>query len=234
MWDVLRHISASTMPIHQFLFTFSDGRTINEQARDFVEQVVQPLIDYLSEKIGDGSSVLYTLERYVLQTEWFDRDRLHIEFLENPQRGEGVYDRHLREFLFREGFNMPYSQQRSPSGQSDVTSNLESDDALVCELKVYDGANRDVGHLATGVTQALQYATDYQKHAAYLVIINLTERPLVLPSDGPETAKPPYLDVPNVRVYLIHVRGLPRESASKQGRTEPLIIDQARLVGDAA
>jgi hypothetical protein len=234
VWDVLRHISASTMPIHQFLFTFSDGRTINEQARDFVEQVVQPLIDYISEKIGDGSSVLYTLERYVLQTEWFDRDRLHIEFLENPQRGEGVYDRHLREFLFREGFNMPYSQQRSPSGQSDVTSNLESDDALVCELKVYDGANRHVGHLATGVTQALQYATDYQKHAAYLVIINLTERPLVLPSDGPETAKPPYLDVPNVRVYLIHVRGLPRESASKQGRTEPLIIDRARLVGDAA
>ena len=63
-------------------------------------------------------------------------------------QGEDVYDRHLREFLFREGFNMPYSQQRSPSGQSDVTSNLESDDALVCELKVYDGANRDIGHLA--------------------------------------------------------------------------------------
>ena len=86
-----------------------------------------------------------------------------------------MYDRHLREFLFREGFNMPYSQQRSPSGQPDVTSNLESDDVLVCELKVYDSANRDVGHLATGVTQALQYTTDYQKHAAYLVIINLTE-----------------------------------------------------------
>ena len=232
VWDLLLHISASTMPIHQFLFTFSTGGKFKEQARDFVEQVAQPLIDYLVEQIGDGSSVLYTLERYVRQTEWFDRDRLHSEFLDKPQKGEDVYDRHLREFLFREGFNMPYSQQRSPSGQSDVLSGLESDDALVCELKVYDGANRDIGHLASGVTQALQYATDHQKHAAHLVVINLTARPLVLPSDGPETAKPPHLDVPGVRVYLIHVRGLPRESASRQGKTEPLIIDRARLVGD--
>jgi hypothetical protein len=232
VWDLLQHISASTMPIHQFLFTFSTSGNLNEQARDFVEQVAQPLIDYLVEQIGDSSTVLYTLERYVRQTEWFDRDRLHSEFLDNPQKGEDVYDRHLREFLFREGFNMPYSQQRSPSGQSDVLSDLESDDALVCELKVYDGANRDIGHLASGVTQALQYATDHQKHAAHLVVINLTARPLVLPSDDLETTQSPHLDVPGVRVHLIHVRGLPRESASRQGKTEPLIIDRARLVGD--
>jgi hypothetical protein len=58
--------------------------------------------------------------------------------------------------------------------------------------------------------------------------------PATLPSDGPETAKPPYLDVPHVRVYLIHVRSLPRESASKQRKTVPLIIDRVRLVGDGA
>jgi hypothetical protein len=232
VWDLLRHISVSTTRIDQFLFRFSASSRFDEMARDFVEQVAQPLIDYLSEQIGDGSSVLYTLERYVRQTEWFDRDRLYHEFNENSQKGEDVYDRHLREFLFREGFNMPYSQQRSPSGTSDVLSDLESDDALVCELKVYDGVNRDIGHLASGVTQALQYATDHRKHAAHLVIVNLTPRPLLLPSDGPETARPPYLDLPNVRVYLIQVRGLPRESASKQGKTEPLRIDRARLVGD--
>ena len=111
---------------------------------------------------------------------------------------------------------MPYSQQRSPSGLSDVLSDLESDDALVCELKVYDGDGRDIGHLASGVTQALHYATDHGKSAAHLVIINLTARPLALPSDGPATAKPPFLDLPGVRVYLIPVRGLPEESASKR------------------
>jgi hypothetical protein len=174
------------------------------------------------------------LERYVRQTEWFDLGKLHADFERDTQRGEDVYDRHLREFLFREGFNMPYSQQRSPSGLSDVLTDLESDDALVCELKVYDGINRDIAHVAGGVTQGRQYALDHQKHAAHLVIINLTTRPLDLPHDGDENAKPPFLDLPGVRVYLIQVRALPRESASRQGRTEPLAIDRTRLVGDGS
>ena len=139
MESLSRYVSTSSQPIGQFLFTFSTSRTSDEQARDFAEQVAQPLIDRLYEQIAEGSSVLYTLERYVRQIEWFDQDRLHAEFLANTRQGENVYDRHLREFLFREGFNMPYSQQRSPSGLSDVLSDLESDDSLVCELKVYDG-----------------------------------------------------------------------------------------------
>jgi hypothetical protein len=232
IWDVLRHISASDQPIFQFLAMLSSETKYDAQARDFAEQVVRPLFDYLDEQIGDGSSVLYALERYVRQIEWFDQQRLYAEFLPDGRRGEDVYDRHLREFLFREGFNMPYSQLRSPSGRSDVLSGLESEDALVCELKVYDGDNRDVAHLASGVTQALQYANDHQKSSAHLVIINLSTRPLHLPSDSPENAYPPYLDLPGVRVYIVQVRGLPRESASKQGKTEPLTVQRTQLVGD--
>lgn len=231
VWGVLRHISASDKDIIQFLSVFSSEGKYDAMARDFAEQVVRPLFDYLDEQIGEGSSVLYALERYVRQVEWFDQARLHAEFQANTRQGEDVYDRHLREFLFREGFDMPYSQLRSPSGQSDVLSRLESDDPLVCELKIYDGRNRDIGHLASGVTQALQYANDHGKPAAHLVIINSTARPLQLPSDGPENAYPPYLDLPGARVYLIQVRGLPRESASKQGRTEPVIVQRRQLIG---
>lgn len=234
IWDLLRHISETDGDMVQFLSVLSTETQFDAMARDFTEQVVRPLFDYLEEQIGDSSSVLYTLERYVRQIEWFDQERLHEQFMANTRQGEEVYDRHLREFLFREGFNMPYSQLRSPSGRSDVLSGLEGDDPLVCELKVYDGDNRDIAHLASGVTQALQYASDHGKSAAHLVIINLTTRPLQLPSDGPENAKPPYLDLPGVRVYVIQVRGLPRESASKQGKTEPVIIQRAQLVGDGA
>lgn len=232
IWDVLRHISASDQPIFQFLIMLSSETKYDAQARDFAEQFVRPLFDYLDEQIGEGSSVLYTLERYVRQIEWFDQQRLYAEFLVDTRHGEEVYDRHLREFLFGEGFNMPYSQLRSPSGRSDVLSGLESEDSLVCELKVYDGDDRDIAHLASGVTQALQYANDHQKSAAHLVIINLTTRPLNLPSDSPENAYPPHLDLPGVRVYIVQVRGLPRESASKQGRTEPLTVQRTQLVGD--
>jgi hypothetical protein len=230
-WEVLSHISVSDQDILQFLSVLSSETKFDSMARDFAEQFARPLFDYLDEQIGQGSSVLYTLERYVRQIEWFDKERLHAQFLANPRQGEAVYDRHLREFLFREGFNMPYSQLRSPSGESDVLSGLESDDPLVCELKVYDGDNRDIAHLASGVTQALQYANDHQKPAAHLVVINLTTRPLHLPSDGPQNVYPPYLDLPGARVYIIQVRALPRESASKQGKTEALVLQRAQLAG---
>jgi len=234
IWDLLRHMSESDQEIVQFLSALSGESKYDSMTRDFTEQVARPLFDYLEEQIGDGSSVLYTLERYVRQVEWFDQKRLYDEFSVNTRQGEDVYDRHLREFLFREGFNMPYSQLRSPSGKSDVLSGLEGDDPLICELKLYDGDNRDIAHLASGVTQALQYANDHGKSAAHLVVINLTTRPLQFPSDGPENAKPPYLDLPAARVYIIQVRGLPRESASKQGKTEPLIIRRTQLAGDRA
>jgi hypothetical protein len=110
VWDLLRHISASDQDIIRFLSVFSSDTKYDAMARDFAEQVVRPLFDYLDEQIGGGSSVLYALERYVRQVEWFDQERLYAEFHANTRQGEDVYDRHLREFLFREGFDMPYSQ----------------------------------------------------------------------------------------------------------------------------
>jgi hypothetical protein len=53
---------------------------------------------------------------------------------------------------------MPFSQARSASGLSDVLAELDSDDPLVCEVKVFDGAGRSKHHLATGVGQVLHYA----------------------------------------------------------------------------
>lgn len=232
VWDLIRHMGTDSEDLWDLIWSFTGESNEDDGSRGFVEHVVQPLVEYLEEQIGDGSSILYALERYVRQSEWFDRKRLYAEFSDNTQQGEMVYDRHLREFLFHEGFNMPYSQQRSPSGLSDVLADIETDDALVCELKVYDGSDRDIRHLANGVTQAIQYAHDYRKHAAHLVIVNLANRQLQLPSDGAGDAKPPYLEGPEVRVYLVQVRGLPQASASKQGKSEPLRIERRQLIGD--
>jgi hypothetical protein len=231
VWTLLCHISESSQPIFQLLYPFATSTRFDDQAREFAEQVARPLFDYLGEKIGDSSSVLYALERYARQVEWFDQGRLYGEFQANSRQGEQVYDRHLREFLFHEGFNMPYSQLRSPSGQADVLSGLDTDDPLACELKVFDGQGRNIAHLASGVTQAMQYACDHKTSVGQLVIVNLSTQPLQLPSDGPDGAFPPYLDLPGVRVYVIQVRGLPRESASKQGKTDARIVERDQLAG---
>lgn len=158
----------------------SSSNNLNDAARELVERIYQPFFDYLIDHVAAGSSVLYTLDRFVRYVEWFIRGELYNAYEADTANGEMVYDQALRRFLFREGINMPYSQARSASGLSDVLTDLDSEDPLVCEVKLFTGDKRGI---AGGVHQAVLYAQDYGKHSAYLMIMNLAGRPLNLPSD---------------------------------------------------
>ena len=61
IWDLLRHISESDQQIVQFLSVLSGESKYDSMTRDFTEQVIRPMFDYLEEQIGDSSSVLYAL-----------------------------------------------------------------------------------------------------------------------------------------------------------------------------
>jgi len=212
-------------PVLEYALALSFGDdNIHVLARQFVKCIVSPLFDFLRERAGAEGSILYVLERYVRRVEWFDRDDLYDRAMADTRKAEQVYDADLRRFLFSEGINMPFSQARSASGLSDVLTDLDTDDPLVCEVKIYDSASRSKRHLATGVNQAIQYASDYGKQVAYLVIINLSGRPLSLPTEDDSKAWPPHITVAGVRIYLITIRALPTESASKQGKPVPVTI----------
>lgn len=241
IWRLMRHIADAEVageayPVQGYAFALSEGGDLNDSTRTFAQRVLQPLFDFLTEQVGAESSLLYVLERYVRRIEWFDRDELYAKYMEDTRTGEAVYDKDLRKFLFGEGINMPFSQAKSASGLSDVLSELDTDDPLVCEVKLLDGEGRGKRHLASGVNQVVQYAQDYGKNAAYLVVINLSGRSLELPSDGPSDEWPPHVELAGVRVHLIAVRALPpTASASKQGRAAPITISRADLVDpDAA
>lgn len=60
----------------------------------------------------------------------------------DSRKAEEVYDVHLRRFLFAEGINLPFAQAKSASGESDVLTDLDTDDPLVCEVKIFDADNR--------------------------------------------------------------------------------------------
>jgi hypothetical protein len=237
IWNLMLRIAADDqqgIEGAQIAMTYAHAVTsesdINGMWREFAERILRPLFDYLDERVGAESSVLYTLERYVRRVEWFDREELHKRATADPQKTEVVYDADLRRFLFSEGINMPFSQAKSASGLSDVVSELDTDDPLVCEVKIYDGAGRGKRHLASGVNQAIQYASDYGKQVAYLLIINLSGRPLSLPNQSESKTWPPHITVGDVRVYLVTVRALPTVSASKQGRPAPVTITHDDLV----
>lgn len=237
IWQLMRDIAAgeddgtdSTRIVLNYAHPVSDQSNIDDMWREFAVRILRPLFDYLEERVGAESSILYVLERYVRRLEWFDRGELYDRAMQDTRKTEEVYDADLRRFLFSEGINMPFSQARSASGLSDVLTGLDTDDPLVCEVKIFDAGNRGKRHLASGVNQAIAYASDYRKQVAYLLIINLSGRPLTLPSDDDLKIWPPRITIAGIRVYLIAVRALPVASASKLGKPTPVTVTYDDLV----
>lgn len=230
IWQFLQQVIDDSELPRRVGHVISSENNLDASVRFLTESLVAPLFDFLSEQVGTGSNVLYILERFKKRVEWFDLNKLYEQYLANTQSGELLYDRYLRRFLFDQGFNMPMAQVRSPSGQSDVLGDLDSDDPLVCEVKVFNGADHGKRVLASGVTQSVQYAKDFGQKHAYLVVVNLSGRVLELPSDG-QAQHWPYLDVSGVRVHIVDVRALPVPSASKQGKVDPIHISRDELKG---
>lgn len=237
IWQFMRHIAAQDSDeVDSADMTYDYGQVVSYSSgpddvwHDLAERILRPLFDYLSERVGEESSILYVLERYVHLVEWFDRKDLYARAMQDPRKAEEVYDAHLRRFLFGEGINMPFSQAKSASGESDVLTDLDTSDPLVCEVKLFD-SSRGKRHLASGVHQAISYASDYGKQVAYQVIINLSGRPLTLPSDDGTKLWPPRITVAGTLVYLLAARALPPvASASKLGKPAPISITRDDLV----
>ena len=220
-WAILNHIADSDGS-NQVLIGLSGESSLDQMILDINETFIKPVFEYLAEHVGETSSTLYALERYIRLIEWFDREELAKSFEADTGKGEEIYNKHMRRFLFTEGLEMPLSEVASPSGESDALSNLGTEDPLVCELKLFDGIGRGREHVASGLTQALHYALDHGKTVAYLVIINLSGRPLDIPSDSGSKSSPPYLDIAGVRIFLIIVRGIRTAAASKIGKSDPV------------
>lgn len=211
------------------LMTYS--RNFDEGVDRVTEEVVLPLVNYLLAQLGTESEMLHHLDRFKRQVEWFDREPLFGQYENNTKKGEEVYDTALRRFLFNQGIDYPFSQPQSASGKADVIAGVESDDPLVCEVKLFDGDNYGVSYLAKGVNQVVRYAHDYGKAVGHLVVMNLSDQKLMLPTDGPEGSSPPRLVAQGVTVFMVVVQCKPLPSASKEGKSRVVEVNKDQLVG---
>ncbi|MGW0577503.1 hypothetical protein ACWD25_16315 [Streptomyces sp. NPDC002920] len=210
--------------------SYSNKSNIQDSWREFAEDLLQPFFDFLSERVGAESSFLHTLERYRTRIEWFDRDELYARFQAAHSQGEEVYNLDLQRFLFLEGDHITQAKPRSASGEADLVGGLDTASPLVCDGKVFDGQGRGKGYLVKGLHQVVKYAHDYGQHTAYLVIYNITDKLLELPTDGAPDAWPPYAEVSGVRVYFVHVRVLPpATTASKAGKATRVTLTHSDL-----
>lgn len=211
------------------LFTLQRG-DLDDEVRLFTHLVVQPLVEYVEARIEASSHVLYLLERYRRRVEWFDGDALHERYLADTKRGEKLYDQDLRRFLFDQGIDHPFSQARSASGEADVIADLHTEDPLVCEVKLYDGDSYAVPYIAKGLRQAVRYAHDYGTAVGHLVVFNLSDERLELPTDEPQAGRPPRVVVEGVTVFVCVVQARPLPSASSDRKARVRRVAREDLV----
>ncbi len=212
--EVLRDSDESRF---DFGYYFGIGcNSYQETWSDYCSQILIPLCSYVDERIDDGDLLLYTLSRYQRDCTWFQHDCLTALLSKaDPSKVENVLDQHLRSWLFREGIDFPFSAPNAPSGRPDVVI-WQGEEPLPLEVKVYDGANRDVAHVSQGLWQAHRYAENYGKPFGYLVAFNTSNH--LLTFDGNKGGDgPPCVAVGDVNVFAIVVDiSADRESASKE------------------
>lgn len=230
-WRLMQSLADSPTPGAALKSAHSVTRENNHNSavRKFTEDALSPLFDFLDEHLGDQQSVIITLAGYVRRVEWFDREELYRHFESARRVGEEVYNLDLQKFLYLDAHYITHAKARSASGEPDLIGGLDTEDALVCDGKILDGGKKS--YLAKGVNQLLQYANDYHKSVAYMVIFNISGRALEIESDGPARVWPPYVEVAGVRVYFIVVRARPpAATASQLGRLKPVILTRTEIV----
>ncbi len=213
--------------IHRF-----GGKQMDEMLNNLNDAVLDPLVNYLYDRIDDTGNVLYLLQRFKRKAEWFKQQELYQQYNHRTRSGEKTLDRVLREALFDGGVDYPFSQPDSPSGQADIVSLDDTNDPLVLETKVFDPArSKGKSHLRQGFHQVLRYANDYQQNVGYLVAFNCSGNQLVWPSENSADGEfPPRIVHDGKTFFLIAIDiGTDRESASKETPTGRTVISRADL-----
>lgn len=234
-YGILRHciVERHTHNALAWARYFSHKSDSDLKLRDFTEAVVDPLINFLHDRIDDEGNVLYLIERFKLKAEWFRRRKLYSLYQNDTSVGEASLDQELRASLFEGGIDYPFSQPSSPSGRADIIALLDTDDPLVLEVKVFDpNLSKGKSHLRQGFHQVLRYANDYNQSLGYLVIFNCSDRPLVISSEEASGAEfPPRITYGGKTFFVIPIDINPEiVSASKEKPASRQVIDSSELV----
>lgn len=210
------------------------GITIAPQAhgafeirRQFAAAFLNPVLDWLGDRILAEEFLLHSLIRYSREVAWFRRGELRERYEADTARGESLLDRDLRHHLLRDGIDYPYSQTHTPSGIPDVVIHHET--PIPLEVKVFDPARkRDRPVIRSGFVQAIEYATDYGRADGYLAVFDASPDGLAIQGDDP-TAYPPSVTSGGVTIYVVSIPIAAPQAASARKGVKRIAVDAAYL-----
>jgi len=207
------------------------------QKRDFegtkasiVEDFISPIIYYLHDRLDKSNSIIYLLEKYKKRTEWFTKKELFNNYKSAEKNYEQMLEDDLRLFLFDQGIDYPFSTPATASGRADIIGEIETDDPLIIEIKIFD---REKGYgkerIKDGFSQIIKYANDYNKDVGYLVVYNMDKAELNLNFSDKKNIFPPSIQFNNKTFYFVIINTAIYETASKSRTIKEIEITENEL-----
>lgn len=228
-YQFLKHCFAkfNSHDLHHYgLFQRNDDKTMS----GIIDEYISPIIYYLHDGLDKSSSIIFLLEKYKKRTEWFSRNDL-IKLYESADKSyEQIFEDDLRLFLFDQGIDYPFSTPLSASGRADIIGEIDTQDPLILEIKIYDetkgyGKNR----IKDGFSQIVKYANDYHKNVGYLVIFNMNSVEINFKMSEENKVFPPSYHYNNKIFYFIVINCSNSVSASKTGTLKEIIVTEVEL-----
>ena len=198
-----------------------------------MENYFVPIFNYLNDKLDNSNSVIYLLEKYKSRVEWFTRDELFNYYSNAEKSFEEILEKDLRLFLFDQGIDYPFSTPKSASGRADIVGEIDTDDPIVIEIKIFDKEKRyDKNRIKEGFNQIVKYTNDYNKNVGYLVIFNMNQVEINFKFGSDTKMFPPAIHFNNQIFYFIVINCNNTLSASKLGSIEQVDVTEAEIINN--
>lgn len=210
--------------------TFFRGRDFDDTKTKIIEEYISPIIYYLHDKLEKLNSTIYLLEKYKKRTEWFTQNSILSVYKTATKNYEQILEDDLRLFLFDQGIDYPFSTPLSASGRADVIGEIETDDPLIIEIKIFDRTKKyGKDRIKDGFSQIIKYTNDYNKDVGFLVIFNMEEVEINFKFSEQTKVFPPSFQFNNKTYYFIVINCGFTNSASKSGTTQEIEITESEL-----
>jgi hypothetical protein len=195
--------------------------------RVFVEAFVDPVVNFIEDRLEEGGSILALLLRYKRRVEWFDRARLFRAAGDDPGRAERALDADLRRFLLESGVDYPFSRR---SELPDADSRIAEDQPLALETRIYAPDDHELEHVREGFVQAVSFAVEHARPAGYLTVFNLAPARLVFRTAAPRD-QVPSVRTSGKRIFVVPIQVNPDIALDPEtGRAARVEIEESVLV----
>lgn len=209
------------------------GGDFEEFRGNFIETYISPILIYFHNTLDASNSVLFLLEKYKKRVEWFYHAELLNKYLNAERSFEKLLEDDLRLFLFDQGIDYPFSTPKSASGRADIVGEIDTDDPIVIEIKIFDKEKRyDKNRIKEGFNQIVKYTNDYNKNVGYLVIFNMNQVEINFKFDSNSKMFPPAIHFNNKIFYFIVINCNNTLSASKLGSIEQVEVTEAEIINN--